>query len=103
VQRDHLVVEDAGELGVAPLPVGGALDPEVVLGAAIRADRDDRQGRRLAGLHGPGQVDAVAGQMVADPAPQRVGGDAGQQARGHAQPGQPHRHVRGAATGNRLE
>jgi len=41
MEGDDLAVEGAGQLVVAPLPVGRALDPEVVLDHAVGADGHD--------------------------------------------------------------
>jgi hypothetical protein len=78
VQRDDGALQGVGEFLVPPLPVGGAADSEVVLDRAVSADRDDRQRR---GLRRPGrerQVDAVAGQVGAEPVAEQVVGDAGE-------------------------
>src|SRR6266496_3753900 len=103
VQGEQRVVEDAGELLVAPLPVRGALDPEVVVDHAVPADGDDRQRRWLRRADREGEVDPIAVQVRADPLAEGVVGDAGEHVHRDAQAGQAHRDVGRAAAWNRLE
>ena len=67
VQGHDPAVEGAGELVVAPLPVGRALDPEVVLDHPVGANGHDGQRGRLGRADGEGQVDPVALQVGPDP------------------------------------
>ena len=99
VQGHHLAVEGAGELGVAPLPVGRALDSEVVLDHAVAPHGHDGQRGRLGRPRGERQVDPVAVQVGPEPVAEQVVGDPGQQPGGHLQAGQPDGHVRRAPAG----
>ena len=103
MQGDDVAVKGAGELVVAPLPVGGALDPEVVLDHAVGPDGDDGQRGRLGRLDGERQVHPVAGQVGPDAVAEQVVGDPGQQPDRDLLAGQADGHVGRAAPGRGLE
>ena len=90
VQGHDPAVEGAGELVVAPLPVGRALDPEVVL------DHPSRPTATMASEVGSAARTAYDRSTPlpsrwALPVPEQVVGDPGQQPGRHL-PGQPHGH-----------
>ena len=85
VQGDRLRRE-VGKLGVGPLPVGGALDVEGVLGRAVRADVDHREGRRLRRGGREPQVHAARRDVLPQHPAEPVGGQPGEQRHRHAEP-----------------
>jgi hypothetical protein len=103
VQGHHRAVEGAGELVVGPLPVGRALDPEVVLDHPVAPHGHDGQRGWLGRPHGERQVDPVAVQVGPEPVAEQVVGDPGQQPGRHLLAGQPDGHVRRAAARRRPE
>ena len=86
-----------------PLPVGRPVDPEVVGRPRLVVERHDRERRRLDGVHRGRHVDAVAGRVVVQLAPEGVGPQSGHQRRRATQPGQPDRDVQRAAAAVRDE
>jgi hypothetical protein len=83
-----------------PLPVGGAVEVEVVSGLTLGVEGYDSQRGRLLGLRRRRQVDAFGYGPAAQDAAERVIGQTGHQGRVLPEPGQADGHVvRAAARG----
>jgi hypothetical protein len=82
-----------------PLPVGGVLGVEGVVGMAVVVEVGHGQGAGLVGGDRTAQVHAGLGQMVAEEPPEDVLGQPPQEAGRCAEPGKRDGGVRGAAAG----
>jgi hypothetical protein len=100
VQDRRPLGKDARQLGVGPLPVGGAEDVEPVVGGAVRVQPDDGEADRLLGRDEPAAVHPGELGVPAQVRAQGAGAQAGEQADRGAEPTCGDRDVERVAAGS---